>query len=204
MFEVELKFSLTATEQRHLLQGANFIGEEDFVDIYYDHSDYRLTTKDIWLRSRNGKFLLKTPLPTQSSLLKTQKNTPKKEIEEEVEILKYFNIEYSGHSNKFSLEDVLAENSIFPLYKFRNIRQKYNKQGFIIDLDRAIFEDFTYEVCEIELLVERDFEIDQALKKIEQFAEQHGIQIVSVEGRLIEYIRRKNPKHYQLLLHSKR
>ena len=25
-----------------------------------------------------------------------------------------------------------------------------------------------------------------------------------IEGRLIEYIRRKNPKHYQLLLHSKR
>lgn len=207
MFEVELKFSLTEIEQARLLQNACFITEQDFVDVYYDYADYRLTTRDIWLRSRNDKFLLKTPLPTENVLLKTQKNTPKKEIEDEREILKYFDIDTLNkdsleNPNTSFIEISLMNHGIIPLYTFRNIRRKYSKQGFIIDLDKAIFEDFTYETCEIELIVESDSEIDSALKKIELFAEQHGITVTPVEGRLIEYIRKKNPEHYQMLLYS--
>lgn len=88
---------------------------------------------------------------------------------------------------------------IFPLYKFRNIRKKYKKGIFTIDVDKAIFDDFIYETCEIELIALEEKDIDTTIKKIEDFALSHGIKISQVEGRLIEYIRRKNPSHYMRL-----
>lgn len=194
MFEVELKFILTQVEEARLLQNATFIEQQEFFDVYYDDIHYSLSTNDIWLRTRNDKWVLKIPIHTNNLSLKEQKNSPKLEIEEPNEILKYLNI-----NSKFEISEDLANASIIPLYKFRNIRKKYIKDHFIIDIDKAFFDDFTYETCEIELTVQRESDIDNAAKRIEEFALQHDIKISHVEGRLIEYIKRKNPAHYQKL-----
>ena len=196
MVEVEVKFKLTEAEQQKLIENAQFIEEYEFTDVYYDTSDYALSTNDIWLRTRNGKYILKMPLPTTSHILKEQKNSPKKEIEDLNEIATALKL-----GLKYPLiEENLFEAGIIPLYEFRNIRKKYTKEGFIIDFDTAIFEDFIYQTCEIELIVDNENEIESAIKKIELFAKKHDIAIAHVEGRLIEYIRRKNPEHYQKLM----
>ncbi|MEB3701720.1 CYTH domain-containing protein [Candidatus Bealeia paramacronuclearis] len=194
MFEVELKFMLTDAEKSHLLEGAVFVEHQNFVDVYYDDKNYSLSIKDVWLRTRNGKFVLKLPLSTTNSSLKMQRNFPKHEIENERDILSHFNI-----LQNISTHEDLVENGIYPLYQFRNMREKYVKDGFIIDIDKAIFEDFIYETCEIELVVASESEIEHAIKEIEDFAKRHGIKVTHVEGRLIEYIRRKNPRHYEKL-----
>jgi len=90
-----------------------------------------------------------------------------------------------------------------PLYTFKNIRKTYTKNGFTIDLDTAYFDDFTYEMCEIELEVDNTANVDTALKKIVAFAQEHGLTVKPVEGRLIEYLRRKHPDHYHALTHKK-
>jgi len=197
MIEVELKFILTEAEEKRLLEGATFEKTQEFEDVYFDYQDYRLSTNDIWLRTRNEKFILKLPMPTQNPSLKEQRNSPKHEIENHDEILRYFNIKPQSN-----LHNDLMRIGINPLYQFKNIRRKYRKDSFIIDLDKAVFPDFVYETCEIELEVAYEHEIDEGIQKIITFATEHAIQIKHVEGRLIEYIRRKNPEHYQKLVFS--
>lgn len=192
--EVELKFILTLEQEELLLTHATFVKKIEFTDTYYDTTDYDLTTKDIWLRSRNGKFVLKYPLATTSDALKLQSNAPKQEIEDEEAIRKTLSIPL-GHS----LREDLLKSHIKPLYTFRNVRKTYTKNGFNIDLDTAIFDDFTYETCEIEREVENAAEIDATLEQIVTFARAHGLSVKPVEGRLIEYLRRKHPAHYHAL-----
>jgi adenylate cyclase class IV len=196
MIEVELKFKLTEEEKNRLIENAQFIEVHEFTDEYYDRPDYSLSTNDIWLRTRNDTFLLKLPVQNMSETLKKQKNSPKHEVEDHCEILSHLNIEQEHEA----LKDNLATANIKPLYKFKNIRKKYSKEGFVIDLDIAFFDDFTYETCEIEIAVQDSTEVDEAIKKIEAFAQKHGIEVTHVEGRLIEYIKRKNPEHYKKLL----
>ncbi len=195
--EVELKFILTPEQEELLLAHATFVKKIEFTDTYYDTTGYGLTTKDIWLRARNGKFVLKYPLATTSDVLKLQYNAPKQEIEDEETIRKTLSIPLGR-----SLREDLIKSHIKPLYTFRNIRKKYSKNGFNIDLDTAIFDDFTYETCEIECEVGNAAEIDAALEKIVAFATAHGLSVKPVEGRLIEYLRRKHPTHYHALQHK--
>ncbi len=197
--EVELKFILTAEQEKLLLNGATFIKQIEFTDTYYDTNTYNFTTQDIWIRSRNGKFVLKYPLDTTSNALKQQSNTPKQEIEDEDVIRTTLALAHHGSLH----EDLIASN-ILPLYTFRNIRKTYLKDGFTIDLDKAIFDDFTYETCEVELEVQNATQIEDALEKIITFTQSHGLQVKPVEGRLIEYLRRKHPKHYLALIKTKK
>ena len=197
MIEVELKFLLTNEEERRLLDNAVYLETQDFVDVYYDNQEYNLSTQDIWLRTRNDKFVLKLPIQTTNTSLAEQNNTPKLEIEELDNILMHLNI-----TPAISISDDLKAHGILPRYEFRNIRKKYKKDDFVIDIDKAIFDDFIYETCEIELVVDSEEDISDATQRIENFAMEHGIKIGNVEGRLIEYIRRKNPLHYQKLLHA--
>lgn len=220
MFEVELKFILTKDQEKRLLENARFIKEEHFEDIYYDDKHYYLSTNDIWLRTRNDKFLLKLPIPTTNSALKKQCNSPKLEIESHEEILKHLNISFitnninnasntidstntvNTNTANINICKILKDAGIIPLYRFQNIRRKYKKDKFIIDLDKAIFEDFTYETCEIELVVPSEKDIEKGTEEIIEFAAKHQIKVEKVEGRLIEYIRRKNPEHYQKLMQA--
>lgn len=192
--EIELKFILTPEQEQLLIQNAKFINEIEFVDIYYDTLSYTLSTNDIWLRSRNGKFVLKYPIINSHKSLKTQNNSPKNEIEDENEIRKMLSISCNS-----SLHQELINAKIIPLYKFKNIRRTYQIEEFRLDLDKAIFDDFEYEICEIETLVSDQSEIDHAIKKVTEFARSYGLTIKTVEGKLIELLRRKYPDHYRLL-----
>ena len=59
MIEVEKKFQPTAGELQAFLAGAEFLGEIENYDEYYDYPDFRLFKKGFRLRNRNGTFELK-------------------------------------------------------------------------------------------------------------------------------------------------
>lgn len=193
MIEIEIKCKLTKEQEVKLLECATFIGEEHLTDVYYDSATYELSVKDFWLRARNGKFVLKMPA-TQSNLLSTQANAPKHEIEDESEIRTILNVPHKG-----SLVEDLEAVGFKPLYTLAKTRKKYSKEGFIIDLDHATFEQMAFDLCEIETMVERIEEVTQATEKLRIFVEKHGISIESVPGNLIALIKMVNPEHFRLL-----
>jgi adenylate cyclase class IV len=197
-YEVELKFKITPIQKAALIKQSKFLSKKSFVDIYYDTPCYKLSLNDVWLRTRNNVFLLKVPINGQDyDLLKLQTNTPKNEIEDLIEIRRILNLNANIEHTE-NLHADLIKAGYLPLYTYHNIREKYQHDKFIIDFDTATWNDKTFEVCEIELLVEEE-NIPQALTKIENFAKNNGLSIEPVEARLIEIIKIQNPEHYHLL-----
>ena len=193
-----MKFKLTPKQKIDLIEDADFISKETFTDVYYDTCDYKLSLNDTWLRSRNEDFLLKVPIQAKGcDLLKAQKNTPKKEIQDVIEIKKALGLKNPDVSKNF--RDDLNLAGYLPLYKYQNIREKYQYNQFIIDLDRATWNNNIFEICEIEILVESEQKIPQALDQIKNFAIDKNLTIAPVEARLIEIIKIQNPDHYQKL-----
>ena len=161
-------------------------------------NDYSLSTKDTWLRSRNDIFMLKKPLVVNSEYLKKQNNSPKKEITDLEEIRSELNL--SDNKNHLNLHEQFIDSGIYDVYKYKNHRYKYKKADFVIDFDHAIFPDgFECEVCEIEMIIEDDHKIEDAVNRIKAFAAAYGMQVEDVKARLIEYIERVNCEHYCLL-----
>lgn len=201
MIEVEKKFILTAKQKERLLKGAEFVSEEIFTDIYYDTTEYALTKNDIWLRLRGDNFELKIPAHENANA-KVQSYT---EIEGEENIRQIFNL----LENKTFLEDM----QVFgygPFCVCTTTRKKYkkyfienqNKEKFSIDLDEVDYADFQYVLAEIELMVESKAEMQKATKKIMAFAKSVGLRDMYVRGKVLEYLRRKKPEHFQALVEA--
>ncbi len=94
MIEVENRFRLTEENEKKLIEGADFLGEETFTDIYYDTADSYLMKRDMWLRLRSGKFEMKLPLNEKTVL--QRKSNKYKEIESEEEIRKVLELPLNG------------------------------------------------------------------------------------------------------------
>ncbi|MFH1253828.1 MAG: CYTH domain-containing protein [bacterium] len=193
MIEVEIKCKPTLEQEIALLQGATFLGEEHLIDVYYDSAQYELSVRDHWLRTRNGKFVLKIPAAT-CKLLEVQANTPKHEIEDEQEIRKVLKLSEQG-----SLEQSLMTAGYHPLYTLAKRRKKYSKNGFIIDIDHSTFGSLTFDLCEIETLIEKPEDVNYAMQKLIEFAEAHGIILEPVLGSLIALIKSINPEHFEIM-----
>jgi len=193
MIEVEIKCKPTPEEKAALLKDATFVREEHLIDIYYDSTSYELTTKDFWLRTRNNKFVLKIPASSHP-LLALQANTPKHEIEDEEKIRTLLKLSPRG-----TLHQALELASYKPLYTLVKVRQKYTKSGFIIDIDHATFEDLTFDLLEVETMVETSEEISQATQNLIAFVQQHGITPGDIPGNLISLIKIVNPEHFAAL-----
>jgi len=194
MIEIEIKCHLQPGQEQKMLEDAIFIKQEVFTDVYYDSASFELSCKDFWLRTRNGVFMLKVPA-TQANLFAAQKNTPKHELSDEKEIRKLLNL-----TATLPLEAAAQAAGYMPLYRFTNTRRKYHKDGLIIDLDHADFGDDTYDLCEIETVVEDAGHIAEAQQKIHAFAHQFGIVTDKpILGKLIHHIKRVNPEHYRAL-----
>lgn len=104
------------------------------------------------------------------------------------------------NKNYLDLHEQLIDSGIYNIYQYNNYRSKYKKDKFIIDFDHAIFPDgYESKVCEIELIVGDEHQIEEALHKISYFAAIYGMQVENVKARLIEYIERINHNHYILL-----
>ena len=193
MIEVEKKFILNEQDKERLTKNAEFLNERVFTDIYYDTEFFSLTSYDKWLRSREGRFELKLPLHEGADRLADQYD----ELEDEQKIREALNLPLNG-----SFADDLTKAGYVPFCICKTTRRKYKKGLFIIDLDIVDFQDFTYNIGEIELMVNEKSEIESAVEKIIDFAKMQNLTIAPVRGKVIEYLRRARPSHYQVLVQS--
>lgn len=187
MIAVEKKFLIKENDISKLLVGAEFLNEKKFTDTYWDTSNYSLTTADFWLRSRDGRFELKVPMLGGGERVIDQYE----ELESDKQI--------SGKLNlpRGILEEELRKNDYKPFATITTLRKKYRKDGFIIDIDEL---DFGYNIVEIELMVNDKKEIDNAIQKILSFANSHNLSVGQVRGKIVEYLKRNNPKHHKALV----
>ena len=81
-------------------------------------------------------------------------------------------------------------------------RKKYKRGPFIIDLDIVDFQDFIYNIGEIELLINDKSDIENAIEKIMLFAKEKNLTIAPVRGKVVEYLKRIKPDHYQALVYA--
>lgn len=189
MIEVEKKFILKLGDEERLIGGAMFVKEIEMRDDYYDDAQRSLTLKDTWLRNRNGAWELKVPLNMSGS--DTRVADQYRELTTEQEIAEYLKL----NTNK-TLTDVLKESGYTILAPIITKRRKYKKEPFVIDIDVM---NFGYEIAEIELLVEREEQMNEAIQKILTFAQSINLQTAPVRGKVVEYIRREIPEHFVAL-----
>ncbi|MDQ5954260.1 MAG: hypothetical protein QG583_188 [Patescibacteria group bacterium] len=176
MIEVEKRFHPTEEQTKIMLQGAEFLGESVNHDIYYDYPDVRFLKKDIRLRNRNGSFELKIGKGSSAA----------EEIDDKKEIEKYFSMDKN-------LEDFIKENMIVVM-EYSNNRKSYTKEGFNIVLDEMSFD---YSMCEIELMVTNEGEIEQAKEKILDFAKKFGLETKKTFGKCQAYLNKFKPEIYK-------
>lgn len=189
MIEVEKKLKITPEQEKNLIAGAEFSEEQKLLNSYYDNKEYFLTKKDLWLRDRNGRFEMKTPIAANHT-------GQYEELENDDEIKKAINF-----PEKTDLRQELEKRGYSPFYSCLTIRRKYKKEGFTIDLDLTYFDEkTTYEIAEIELLVNKKEEAAEAIVKIKNFAAQNGIPYDRARGKIIEFLKRYRPEHYEALI----
>lgn len=188
--EVEKKFFLNNSDKRVLIDGADSVGVKTFTDIYYDNAIYNLTSNDIWLRVRDGRWELKLPLEHFQTRIVDQY----RELETESDISEYFNFPKDK-----PLTQLLTDAGYQPFASLTTTRSKYKKEGFTIDLDAI---DFGYEIVEIEKIVDNETEISKATNAILSFAKKYNLKTGQVRGKVIEYLKRNDRKHFEALIAS--
>jgi len=191
MIEVEKKFILTSYTEKRLKKGAKYFGEKIFVDTYFDKPDFELTKNDIWLRTRNKQIELKMPMDKDGDSDKGCCNRYEEFIGEK-EIRQMLNIS----SGVDFLVD-LKTSGYIPFVSITTRREKFKHKQFSIDIDAC---DFGYALAEIELMVKKEEEVKEAEKQIVDFALQCGLKSSLVRGKVVEYLYRKKPDHYKVLV----
>ncbi|KKS05006.1 MAG: hypothetical protein UU82_C0002G0014 [Candidatus Nomurabacteria bacterium GW2011_GWC2_41_8] len=180
MIEVEKKFRPTDMQLKMMLEEAEFLGEKILEDFYYDYPDYRLFKNYVYFRNRNGNFELKIGDDEITGI--------SDEIENEKDIKLYF-------KTKKPLPDFIAENLV-PTIHYKTARKKYKKMEFAIDIDEL---DFGYKCIEIELLVSDKSKVQDAKRKIVEFAQHYNFEIKGVPAKRREYFRLVKPEIYKEL-----
>ena len=189
MIEVEKKFRLQPGDEERLVAGAEHVSEKMMVDVYYDLPDYALTKKDRWLRCRDDRWELKIAVHDRTI---TKRNEDQyDELEDEDKIRQAL-----GLTAMSDLLSDLTQVGYVPVATIKTTRRKYRRGGFTIDLDTM---DYGYEICEIEKMVQGREQVEQAAQEILQFAERCGLSRGTVRGKVLEYLFRYAPGHYQAL-----
>lgn len=191
MIEIEKKFILQSDDRVRLIAGATFLVKKIFTDVYYDTADHVLTKKDIWLRTREGKFELKFPVGIAD---RKRDITSYDEIEDDALIARKLDFEIVG-----SLGETLLSRGYYPFAAIATTRLKYEKDEFHIDIDDA---DFGYAVSKVELMVASEHDRLLASQRILDFVAAQGIAVENgpvIRGKVVEYIKRNNPDHFQAL-----
>ena len=190
MIEVEKKFRISKSKEQNLAKGAKFIGEFSFSDTYYDKSSYPLAKKDIWLRSRDGKWQLKIGEDDSGSETKKFMDYYE-EVVTEGGIRKILGIEHYD-----SLANDLGREGYAPIATFTTVRRKYTKGSFSIDVDEA---SFGYDVVEVECFAKDRGQIEKISEELIEFAKEHELDLKEVHGKVVEYIKQHDPENYTSL-----
>ncbi|XP_067833094.1 thiamine-triphosphatase [Heptranchias perlo] len=214
--EVERKFRVREdTEERLRAMGAACRGTSSFRDCYFDTEDHRLTAADHWLRTRDGRWQLKTPAGG-SGRVGPPGTTRYRETESEADIValllplllperlplreRGWQEEEEEGEGSGRVEELVGA---VPLQVFASIlteRKVYEVAagGLRVDLDRA---SFGYQVGEIEVMVGGEDEIPAALSRIQELASKLGLEDAERQpGKMHMYLQRYCPFLFQKLL----
>ncbi len=181
--EVESKFQPTEEQLADLLKDAEFISGKDLVDNYYDTESYVFVKNSMLLRNRGGSWELKvydTSISDSSSVAN--------EITQEKEILK--KLGYDSYQDI----DGLAKKKLQLWAPILTKRKSYQKEGFVIACDET---DFGLSQVEIELTVNKESEVEDAKRRIADFAQQFGLKEANLKVKPIEYLERMKPEVYR-------
>ncbi|XP_062376644.1 thiamine-triphosphatase isoform X2 [Sardina pilchardus] len=198
-----------------------FVCDPDIQKKLKDIGDFDLTLKDFWLRSREGCWELKCPVPKKTTNIQKDSKaeglcsryreiTSLPEIKAELtkvmtERLANDNTESdAGMGACDPWEDWLKGMSLTCFAKYTTERCSFSleeegEEGAVrVDLDQA---DFGYCVGEIEILVPDGVDTQAALQRIERTADKLGLcGDQRVQGKMDVYLQRYSPDHYTKLL----
>ncbi|TSC67755.1 MAG: thiamine-triphosphatase-like [Parcubacteria group bacterium Gr01-1014_72] len=190
MIEVEKNFDLRKGDKERLIKGADFIGRKVFTDVYHDTTDFSLTSRDYWLRTRDGRFELKVPLNQEE--IGSRRTDQYQELETDGEIISALGLSCVG----IDLVNALADAGYKQFATIITTRESYRKADFHLDFDET---DFGFSTFEVECMVNGPSEVAVAESRILQFAKEHSISNTVGHGKVIEYILRRNPLQYEVL-----
>lgn len=192
MIEVEKKFILSPAAEARLLEGARFISETKFRDIYFDTVDQKLTSQDWWLRQREEKYELKIPL---HSAVPGFTGDQYEEVAGEAKVARRLGLSLDNKS----LSVCLFENGYEVLADIITTRRKFKRDEFTFDFDVA---DYGYRIAEVELSVESVEEAKEAADKIMNLVRACELSPSSspLRGKIMEYLYRFKPAKYNFLI----
>lgn len=176
MIEVEKKFSIDETVIKRIEVDAKYISTVVYHDALFDDDQHSLISKDIWLRTRNGQVELKLPEADHSAGIDVYT-----EISGEVDVIKALGV-----------RDL---SSYKPVSQLTTIRKKFKLREFNIDIDSVSseFDDFVYDLMEVEVMVASKDEIDFAMERISAFADEYGL-IKPADGKNVAYFKKHRPE----------
>ena len=194
MIEVEKKFKLEGSFFEKVKREGTFLSQKEFQDTYYDTDEWRYTLKNMWLRKREDTYELKVSTQKESGIIDRYD-----EITNPMGILKAMDLPLLP-----SIPNALEDSNITPFCSFWTDRRKYQLGEFIIDIDTATFDDLTYSVAEVELLVQEESDIAAAETKITKLLERASINWhKQVLGKLSYFLAKRRPEHYAALVDAK-
>ena len=194
MIEVEKKFKLEGSFFEKILREGTFLKQKKFHDTYYDTHDWKYTVQNKWLRNRDSKFELKVAVEQARGTIDRYD-----EITDPMTILEALGLPLGP-----SISKALEESGIVPFCSFSTDRRKYQLGEFTIDVDRATFNDLSYAVAEIEILVQDVTRISDAENKIIRFLENESVDWrATVYGKLSYFLRHINPSHFRALVNAR-
>lgn len=171
--EVERKFALDENTLECIQNlGGQLTKEDFFTDVYFDDSNYSLTRSDYWLRKRNGIWQLKSKSCEDSDNIPGSNLSSKYQETEDTELILNFVSRILGCEDCPSLESLTTEYKCEPFAEFSTRRKKFKMaDGVGIDLDET---DYGHRIGEIEVMVEDNSDIPDALRRIEKTASDLG------------------------------
>lgn len=200
--EVERKFVLGPGVEKTLYAlGAELLQEITFRDSYYDSPDLRLTLADCWLRKRENSWELKHP-PEPGARGLSGASTQYAELTQEDNIIKQVSKVLSVPSPHSIEAFGLNEFASFVTHRrrFQLPLEESSSTKVVVDLDEA---DFGFAVGEVEVIVQKQEEVQDALQKVEEICKKLGVfQESAVEGKVSTYLRLNHFEHYKKLIEA--
>lgn len=213
LIEVERKYAAatdaSSFQQQVEQHGGEVLGHKRFTDVYYDTIGCSLTSRDIWLRARDGEWELKLPLDDEVSAVARSggERTVFKEVvgaaevSRELEVLLPTSTKAADADDaERRLEQILRAAGATPFAEFETVRSRYRLGDCAIDADIA---SFGHSVLEIEVMCCSREEVPAAEAEIQRVATLVGVTPLGDSGGKLEtYIRRFCPMMLQKLIEA--
>lgn len=194
MIEVEKQFILPKQFTAWLTENAELIGRKRYTDTYFDTKNRSLSSADTWLRRRGNRYELKIGIKhKQAADQNVQTYT---EITTQSAIADYLGIRLLG-----SFKSSLAQFGYSVFASFSTTRHVYRYDNYTITFDQV---NYGYNMGEIELLVQKESEINAAADAITMFATTHNIPNTPIRDKVMELLYRTDRTHYQAVLLARR